>query len=86
MKTQSSDTHPDIERRLIAGYRAMTPTQKLQSVWDLHRLAHDLAMADVRKRYPDAGDRECLLRVASRYLDPDLLAKATGWDPRVKGY
>jgi hypothetical protein len=43
-----------------------------------------LARADVGRRHPDADEREVRLRVASRYLDPDLIRKAFDWDPREK--
>ncbi len=86
MEPQSRDTSPEAERILIEGYRRMSPGRKAQIVFGLYQFAHDLAMADVRRRYPDADERECRLRVASRRLDPDLMRDVFGWDPREKGY
>jgi hypothetical protein len=86
MKTQSSDTHPEIEKRLIEGYRRMTAREKLHQIGSMGRFAYTLALADVRKRHPDAEEQECRLRVASRWLDAGLMRKAFGWDPDVEGY
>lgn len=81
-----SDTHPEIEKRLIEGLRQMPGWRKLQLVQEMNDFADALAMADVRRRYPDADERECLLRVASRRVPAELMRKAFGWDPDEKGY
>lgn len=81
-----NDTHPTVERLVIAGYRSMSPSQKLERVRALTRAVQELALADVRRRYPQADEREQALRVASRWLDPDLMTRAFGWDPRSAGY
>lgn len=81
-----NDTSPDIEALMIERYREMTPQQKLERVSDMICAVRELAMADVRRRYPRASERELKLRVASRWLDPDLMVRAFGWDPRVEGY
>ena len=81
-----NDTHPDVEARMIEGYRAMSPVRKLEIVAELTRTVNELALADIRRRHPNAGEREQRLRLASRTLDPDLLKRAFGWDVRVEGY
>ncbi len=81
-----SDTHPEAEKRLIEGYRAMTPVRKWQGVRDLNRMLDTLARADVRRRHPDADEREVNLRVASRRLPAELMRRAFGWDPDREGY
>lgn len=85
-KTGLSDTPPDVERRLIEGLRAMSGEEKLLRLRDLNQLLDRLAEADVRRRYPAASEREIRLRVVSRRVPADLLRRATGWDPREKGY
>lgn len=82
----TNDTHPKIEAFLIEGYRKMSPSQKLQRVCALTRAVQELALLDVRRRHPDADEREQALRVASRWIDPDLMARAFGWDVREMGY
>jgi hypothetical protein len=86
MKTQSIDTHPDIERIQIEAYRKMSPAEKWRRVEDLNRTLDALALADVRRRHPNANEYECRLRVASRRIPADLMRKAFGWNPEVEGY
>jgi hypothetical protein len=82
----SPDTDPEAERILIEGYRRMPAWEKLQRVGELNELVQCLAMADIRRRYPNASPRECQLRLASRWIDADLMRKAFGWDPDKEGY
>lgn len=86
MTREPNDTHPDIEARIIAGYRAMTPARKFEIVCALTRAANDLALIDIRRRHPNADQREVMLRLASRTVDPELLKRAFGWDVGVEGY
>ncbi len=86
MKTQSPDTHPEIERILIEAYRRMPPAEKFRRIEGMNRTMEMLAMADIRRRYPDASEYECRLRVASRRIPAELMRKAFGWDPEKEGY
>ena len=81
-----SDTHPDVEKRLIEGYRAMTPAQKMRCVSGMYRTARRLALADVCRRHPHAGEREVQMRLAARFLEPDLMRRVYAWDPDTEGY
>jgi hypothetical protein len=81
LRPLSRDTDIEAERILIEGYRKMSPEQRLAQVAKLTLLAEEMALADIRRKYPDAGERECRLRLASRWLDPDLLREVFGWDP-----
>lgn len=83
---RNSDTHPDIEARIIAGYRAMSPARRFELACALTRAVRELALVDIRRRHPHADERELALRLASRTMDPDLLKTAFGWDVRVEGY
>lgn len=80
------DTDPAIRAILIEGYRRMTPSQKLERVRALTRAVQELALTDIRRRHPDASEREQALRLASRWLGPDLMLRAFGWDVREAGY
>jgi hypothetical protein len=81
-----NDTHPLVEAVLIDGYRKMSPMQKLARVGALTRTVQELALLDVRRRHPNADAREQALRVASRWLAPDLMLAAFGWDVHKAGY
>jgi hypothetical protein len=81
-----SDTDAKIEAILVAGYRAMSPAQKLERVRALTFAVQELALLDIRRRHPDATERELSLRLASRWLEPELMSKAFDWDARLLGY
>jgi len=80
------DTSPDVAARMIEGYRRMPASEKLAQVSRLTLAVQELAALDVRRRYPDASDREVQLRVASRWLGPELMLRAFGWDVAEQGY
>ena len=46
----------------------------------------ELALLDVRRRHPEADAREQALRVASRWMDTDLMLRAFGWDVTSQGF
>lgn len=81
-----SDTHPDIERKMIELIRTLTPAQKVAKISDMGRFMKRAALAAVRREHPEATDWECTMRVMSRSLPADMMLKAYGWDVREKGY
>jgi hypothetical protein len=85
MKTQSIDTDPRVEARWIEGLRAMTSSQKLASVRAGNRAVQKLQLADIKRRYPTATERELRLRLASRSLDASTMRRVFGWDPELEG-
>jgi hypothetical protein len=80
------DTDPRIEQLQLAGYRRMTPVQKLAIVSKLTAAVHQLALADIRRRHPAAGEREQRLRLISRWTDGPTMRRVFGWDPDVMGF
>ena len=86
MKTLSPDTSPEAERIMIEGYRKMPAWMKLKQVRELTQLVRQLSMNDIDRRYPLADDRERKLRLASRWLEPELMRNAFDWDPEKEGY
>ena len=81
---QTNDTAPGVEAVLIAGYRAMSASQKLERVRALNQAVQRLAAVDVRRRFPEAAAREAAFRVAARWLSPDLMRRAFGWVDRSR--
>lgn len=81
-----NDTHPAIERMLIEGFRRMSAAEKLARVNAMTLAVQELALADIRRRYPEADAREQALRLASRRLDADTMRRVFGWDPVAQGY
>ena len=86
MKSPTQDTHPKIQRILIEGYRKMTPQQKMKRVTELTKSIQQLALARIRKQYGDISEREQHLRLASLWLDREIMIKVFDWDPIEKGY
>jgi hypothetical protein len=86
MQTLAEDTSPEIEEIIIEGYRRMSAAQKLQIMQDLQSAARLLALGEIRRQHPQASERELQLRLASRWLEPELMRKAFGWNPDVEGY
>lgn len=81
-----TDTHPKVEAFLIDGYRRMSPAQKIERVTALTQTVQACALADIRRRHPTATIDEQSLRLASRWLEPELMRKAFGWDVAEAGY
>jgi len=90
MKLPSSvfdDTPADVERRLVEGYRAMSPAQKLQRVESLNRALVALARARLRRQYgTDLGEHELRLRVAALHLPRETMVRIFDWGPHERGY
>ena len=82
----TNDTHPVIDALLIAGYRRMSPAQRLVRVQVLTRAVQELALLGICSRYPNAGLREQSLRLASLWIEPELMARAFGWEVNRVGY
>ena len=80
------DTAPEMEAIRVIGFREMPGWRKLDCLRRLNDLGLALAMADIRARHPGASERECLLRLASRCMDPAVLRELCGWDVEVEGY
>ena len=81
-----SDTDPKIEALMVAGYRRMSVAEKLEIVRSASLGIQELALMDIRRRHPNADEREQLLRLASRRLDKETMRRVFGWDVDVQGY
>ena len=76
-----SDTTPEAFAKLVELQRAIPPDRKLRLTLEATGMLIKMAEEDVRRQYPEAGEREVFLRAASRRLGRDLMIKAYGWDP-----
>jgi hypothetical protein len=47
---------------------------------------HQLALVDIRRRHPNADEREQRLRLVSRFTDASMMRRVFRWDPDVMGY
>lgn len=71
------DTHPKIKQMQIEGYRRMSARDKVRSMRDLSLFGARLTLADICRRYPNSTESEQNIFAAARWVDPELLRKAT---------
>lgn len=76
-----TDTNRAVDSLRIAGFRQMTPAQKLALASAMTRSIRQLALAGIRLRHPGIGEREAILRLAAMSVDRTTLVRAFGWDP-----
>jgi hypothetical protein len=87
MKPQSADTPLDVEEIVLERYRQMTPFERLMQVFELNRMAQQMAAMRLEAQYgPNLSERELRLRLAALWLDRETMIEAFGWDPEVEGY
>jgi len=80
-----ADTHPEALRVFLDVQSRMTATQKLDRIREMYDAMIVMQTAEVRRLYPEAGEREVFLRVAARRLSPELMKAAYGWEPADRG-
>ena len=61
MKTQSSDTHPEVERLQIELLRKAGTARRLQLGLELSGEALEIAQRGIRRAYPEASELEAKL-------------------------
>jgi hypothetical protein len=86
MIEQIQDTSPQIQKFIIAGYRRMSPQQKLKQVDELTKAVQQLALSRILRQYGNLSEREQQLRLASLWLDRQTMIRVFQWDPYQKGY
>jgi len=86
MSPSVSDTHPVIHKKLIAGYRDMSPQEKLKRVDEMTKAVQELALARIHKQYGNISEKEQRLRLASLWLDRKTMTRVFHWDPKQEGY
>ena len=75
-----SDTHPEMEALQIKLLREAPPWRKMEMLVSLNASAQELALAGLRRRYPEASPSELRRRLADLLLGEDLARKVYG-DP-----
>ncbi|OGL47878.1 MAG: hypothetical protein A2161_22710 [Candidatus Schekmanbacteria bacterium RBG_13_48_7] len=64
----------------------MTPPNKIRRVIEMTHAIQQMAIARIRKQYGNIPDGELKLRLASLWLDREIMIKVFHWDPKIKGY
>ena len=78
MSTLSPDTSPEIEEFQIQRLRQMPPWRKMALMCGMSQTVHSLALANLRKRYPDDTPDQRRRRLADLLLEPELAARIYG--------
>ena len=81
-----SDTSKKAAKILAEGYRRMSPEQKMACVRNMTNTILQMALARIRKNHGNISEREQRLRLASLWLDRDVMIKVFNWDPDREGY
>ena len=86
MKPLSPDTSTDAQRVQFELLRRLSPAQKLALAFELTDTMRELILADLRHRFPQAGDVEIKRRFIARVLLREDVIRAYGFDPQAEGY
>ncbi|HEX8887897.1 MAG TPA: hypothetical protein VF779_01895 [Pyrinomonadaceae bacterium] len=84
--TELQDTTPEAERVLIEMLRRMPMWKRAEQLSNLIHAGRVLILADLRRRYPNAGADELHKRMAARLLPREDVIRMFGWDPEKEGY
>jgi hypothetical protein len=83
---EQDDTDPEAERALIEMLRCTPTWKRAEQLAGLIQARSVLILADLRRRYPEAGAEELRMRLASRLLPREDVVRVFGWDPEKEGY
>jgi hypothetical protein len=71
MRTQSSDTHPEIERMQIEMLKCLSPQERLERMNEWNKATLELAWRGLQRAHPEATEQELgILYVAIHYGQP----------------
>jgi len=73
-----ADTSPEVWELVLDLQRKMSPSQRLQYALEWSEVVRQFQLAGVRRRYPDADEREIFLRAARINLGDELFQKVYG--------
>ena len=77
-RTQSEDTSFEAEQLLFERWRSMDLTEKAALMGEASQALHDLCVAGLRHRLPDASQRELELRAMASKYGKDIVRSLLG--------
>jgi hypothetical protein len=87
MRTQSIDTPPEIEERVVSAYREMGLAGRIAAYCDLEVGIERVARAGIEHRLGrPVAPNEMALRLGALRLDRPTMIAVFGWDPEIEGY
>jgi hypothetical protein len=78
VRTQSPDTSPEAERKLIELLQQTPIWRRMQLANEMSRTAREFALAGLRRRHPQASEKELRRRLADLHLGSELALKVYG--------
>lgn len=78
MRGYYSDTHPEMEALQVKLLREAPSWRKMEMLVSLNASTRELALAGLRRRYPEAAPAELRRRLADILLGEDLAGKVYG--------
>jgi hypothetical protein len=72
------DTSPEAWKIFLEAQRRLTPGQKIVRALQHSAFRRSLVLAGLRRRYPNASEREIFLRYARHKLGEELFQKVYG--------
>ena len=75
MNPEVNDTHPEVERILIEGYRKLSPTQRFRMTCGMMDSGRRQVIRGIRDREPHLTDAEFRYRFAQLWLGEEIAAK-----------
>jgi hypothetical protein len=86
MKPLSADTTPEAQRIQYQLLRRLPAWKRLTLAFELTQATRRLILADLRHKFPEAGDEEIRRKFISRVLPREDVIRAYGFDPLSEGY
>lgn len=86
MEPISPDTSPEAQQVLFELTRRTPVWKRLRLTCELVQATRLLMLADLRRRFPDAGEEELRRRFIARVLPREQVIRAFGFDPVEEGY
>ena len=83
VSTRYADTAPKALEVFLELQRKMTVSEKVAAVFEMSEMLLRMSLADVKRQYPKADEREVFLRMAARRLNRDVMLRVYGWHPDV---
>jgi hypothetical protein len=86
MKPLSPDTTPEAQQMLFDLMRRTPAWKRLKLTCEIVQTTRKLMLADLRRRFPEAGEEELRRRFIARVLTREEALRAYGFDPAEEGY
>ena len=81
MKPVSADTTPEAQRMQYELLQRLPAWKRLALAFELTQATRKLVLADLRHKFPEAGDEEMRRKFIARVLPREDVIRAYGFDP-----